>query len=336
MLRVHAAARGVVVLQWPWQQRGGDILGGVARGRAMAALATARRGCSQNGPLTRRPAVALSRRASRLIRRAFLQQTSSSILPPPNRRGPPTAPPPPASALHLTCTWMAPASVEPRHRPSLAPIATSGSGNGNGTANEHDNATLQEPDVGRPQRNSVIPPYWRRHERNLSRLSSYSSDTRPAPIGLEDHTDEGSEQCKVLWAKAVTIDDYVVVSGTAPGLGAYVVWNCTVETLEARFRIILLHPWLTGTQGGPMKIRKRYSEFEELRAKLVQSFPHAVGSMPQFPPKSVVCKSATCTRSCRRMLTAQRASDPGSSSAASRAWRISSSACASVAVDSHG
>jgi len=106
-------------------------------------------------------------------------------------------------------------------------------------------------------------------------MSSYSTDNgQPTPIGLEDHTDEGSEQCKVLWAKSVTIDDYVVVGGTAPGLGSYVVWNCTVETLD----------------GGPMKIRKRYSEFEDLRAKLVQTFPHATGSMPQFPPKSVVSR----------------------------------------------
>jgi hypothetical protein len=34
----------------------------------------------------------------------------------------------------------------------------------------------------------------------------------------------------------------------------------------------------------------RYSEFEDLYQKLVQTFPHAVGSMPQFPPKSVICK----------------------------------------------
>lgn len=82
-------------------------------------------------------------------------------------------------------------------------------------------------------RNSVVPPYWQRHERHASRMSSYSTDNgRPAPISLEDHTDDGSEQCKALWAKGVTIDDYVVVSGTAPGLGAYVVWNCTVETLD--------------------------------------------------------------------------------------------------------
>lgn len=82
---------------------------------------------------------------------------------------------------------------------------------------------------------SVVPPYWQSHQRNASYLSNYSADNgRPTPIGLEDHTDEGSDHCKVLWAKGVTIDDYVVISGTAaaPGFGAYVVFNCTVETLD--------------------------------------------------------------------------------------------------------
>jgi hypothetical protein len=95
------------------------------------------------------------------------------------------------------------------------------------------------------ERNSVVPPYWQRHERNGSRMSSYTSDGRPTPIALEDHTDETSDQCRVLWAKGVTIDDYVVVSGTAPGLGAYVVWNCTVETLHVSFsesRILRSNP----------------------------------------------------------------------------------------------
>ncbi|KAF1912660.1 Phox homologous domain-containing protein [Ampelomyces quisqualis] len=129
--------------------------------------------------------------------------------------------------------------------------------------------------TAQPERSSVVPPYWQRHGRHPSRMSSCSTDNGHAtPISLEDHTAEGSEQCRVLWAKAVTIDDYVVVSGTAPGLGAYVVWNCTVETLD----------------GGPMKIRKRYSEFEDLHQKLVQTFPYAVSSMPQFPPKSVISR----------------------------------------------
>jgi hypothetical protein len=96
-----------------------------------------------------------------------------------------------------------------------------------------------EPATGRPDRNSVgvvPPPYWQRHERHASYLSTYSAENgRPTPIGLEDHTDEGTDHFKVLWAKGVTIDDYVVVGGTAPGLGSYVVWNCTVETLDVSF-----------------------------------------------------------------------------------------------------
>jgi hypothetical protein len=115
---------------------------------------------------------------------------------------------------------MEPASIQPdttRRSPSPA----------------RDGAKAATGTAARPERNSVIPPYWQRHERHASRMSSYSTDNgHPTPISLEDHTDEGSDQCRVLWAKGVTIDDYVVVSGTAPGLGAYVVWNCTVETLD--------------------------------------------------------------------------------------------------------
>ncbi|EDU46095.1 PX domain containing protein [Pyrenophora tritici-repentis] len=120
----------------------------------------------------------------------------------------------------------------------------------------------------------VSPPYWQQQHQRHSYLSTYSADGHPTPISLEDHTDEGSDHCKVLWAKGVTIDDYVVVSGSAPGLGAYVVWNCTVETLD----------------GGPMKIRKRYSEFEDLHTKLLKTFPDAAASLPQFPPKSVISR----------------------------------------------
>jgi len=42
-----------------------------------------------------------------------------------------------------------------------------------------------------------------------------------------------------------------------------------------------------------MLINRRYSEFEDLHQKLLQTFPHAASSMPQFPPKSVICKSHT-------------------------------------------
>lgn len=90
----------------------------------------------------------------------------------------------------------------------------------------------------RPERSSIVPPYWQAHERSVSRLSCNSENggARPAPILLEDHTDAGSEQCKALWARHVSIDDYVIISGSAPALGAYVVWNCTVETLDVSLR----------------------------------------------------------------------------------------------------
>lgn len=115
----------------------------------------------------------------------------------------------------------------------MEPVSSETVNESSPSPSREDGATLA---TARPERNSVVPPYWQRHERNGSRLSSYTSDAG-ARIVLEDHTDEGSEQCKVLWAKHVTIDDYLVVSGTAPGLGAYspgqyVVWNCTVETLD--------------------------------------------------------------------------------------------------------
>ena len=112
------------------------------------------------------------------------------------------------------------------------------------------------------QTHEVVPPYWQMHCRNESTLSTASLHLRPSGIVLEDHTEEQCEQSKALWAREVTIDDYTVVSGSAPGIGAYVVWNCTVETLNVSYtfstrklepRICINH-----AQGGPMKIRKRY------------------------------------------------------------------------------
>lgn len=75
----------------------------------------------------------------------------------------------------------------------------------------------------------VIPPYWS-HHRNISRTSQISLD-QPA-ITLEDHTeDPNSETSRGLWAKSVTVDDYAVVQGKT-GVGAYVVWNCRIQTLD--------------------------------------------------------------------------------------------------------
>lgn len=39
-----------------------------------------------------------------------------------------------------------------------------------------------------------------------------------------------------------------------------------------------------------MNIRKRYSEFDEFRSRLILSFPNSEAAVPPLPPKSVISK----------------------------------------------
>ena len=96
-------------------------------------------------------------------------------------------------------------------------------------------AAKMPPNSQQNETHEDVPPYWQMHCRNESALSTASLHLRPSGILLEDHTEEQCEQSKALWAREVTIDDYTVVSGSAPGIGAYVVWNCTVETLNVSY-----------------------------------------------------------------------------------------------------
>ena len=121
----------------------------------------------------------------------------------------------------------------------------------------------------------LSPPYWQ-HQRSIS-SASQASLQRPPPITLSDNTEPDTESPSqsALWAKTVSIDSYVIVRGNPTGLGAYVVWNCQVQTLD----------------GGPMIIRKRFSEFDELRQRLVANFPQSTKkSLPPLPPKSAIYK----------------------------------------------
>ncbi|KAF2163971.1 hypothetical protein M409DRAFT_68212 [Zasmidium cellare ATCC 36951] len=119
------------------------------------------------------------------------------------------------------------------------------------------------------------PPYWSTGPTRHSRSTSYHSlnQTRPPAIVLEDNTDDLHDHSQSCWAQSVSIDEYVVVSGPT-GIGAYVVWHCTVSTLK----------------GGDLCIRKRYSEFDRLREDLVRAFPHAEVMIPPLPRKSVVSR----------------------------------------------
>jgi hypothetical protein len=74
------------------------------------------------------------------------------------------------------------------------------------------------------------PPYWQ-HKRSISHLSQISLD-RPRPITLRDRTGSLSSTSGALWAKSISIEDYVIVSGNVTGIGAYVVWTCKVQTLD--------------------------------------------------------------------------------------------------------
>lgn len=43
-------------------------------------------------------------------------------------------------------------------------------------------------------------------------------------------------------------------------------------------------------QGPYMNIRKRYSEFDEFRHQLIQTFPAFEAAVPVLPPKSVISR----------------------------------------------
>ena len=74
------------------------------------------------------------------------------------------------------------------------------------------------------------PPYWQ-HRRSVSHVSQISID-RPRPITLRDRTESVSSSSGALWAKSISIEDYVVVRGNVTGIGDYVVWICKVQTLD--------------------------------------------------------------------------------------------------------
>ncbi|ORY96160.1 hypothetical protein BCR43DRAFT_563542 [Syncephalastrum racemosum] len=58
------------------------------------------------------------------------------------------------------------------------------------------------------------------------------------------------------------------------GYGSYICYNCTILS----------------DKGPPITVRKRYSDFVDLREELVRNFPRLKKSIPKLPPKKVVGK----------------------------------------------
>ncbi|KAG6080662.1 hypothetical protein E4U30_000541 [Claviceps sp. LM220 group G6] len=118
------------------------------------------------------------------------------------------------------------------------------------------------------------PPYWKTTA-NYPRNRSAESILPAGAITLQDNeTSEHNDRNNACWAKSVEIVDYTVVNGGATSIGAFVVWNVRVETLNRSY----------------MNIRKRYSEFDDFRGKLVKTFPNFENAVPLLPPKSLISK----------------------------------------------
>lgn len=75
---------------------------------------------------------------------------------------------------------------------------------------------------------SPAPVYWQHR-----RYESYASigSNKPPPITLEDNTEDVPDVKSPLWAKHVSIDDHIIVTGRA-GVGDYTVWNVQIDTLD--------------------------------------------------------------------------------------------------------
>ena len=72
-----------------------------------------------------------------------------------------------------------------------------------------------------------------------------------------------------------------------------------------------------------MLIEFRYSEFDQLRYRLVQTFPHS--EVPELPPKSVICEFQDCGHVCLKAsdMTSQQDSAHDSLTSARRVSPIS-------------
>ncbi|KAM3521211.1 hypothetical protein MY4038_009124 [Beauveria bassiana] len=181
------------------------------------------------------------------------------------------------------------------HGGDAAAVQTAGSGDTK-THGAHDGSGNGAPSNGRLRCSSpdgpehetattaamTMPPYWQNMPSRAARgraASVQSSDSSGRPTGailLLDHEadDDAQDRNNACWARSVEIVDYTVVNGGATSIGAFVVWNVRVETL----------------QGSYMNVRKRYSEFDTLRYRLMKSFPNFDAAVPSLPPKSVISK----------------------------------------------
>lgn len=76
------------------------------------------------------------------------------------------------------------------------------------------------------------PPYWMvQHTDNATGASESSFEPRGIIMRDNESEDWGGRN-SACWARSVEIPDYVVVNGSATNIGAFVVFNVRVETIN--------------------------------------------------------------------------------------------------------
>ncbi|KAI1392739.1 Phox-like protein [Hypoxylon trugodes] len=164
--------------------------------------------------------------------------------------------------------------------PNTAPDNAGGNEQTRRTEQEDDQADARNQDTEQESEDVISPvtspPYWTHNPGHTRVASSTSVESIPfGGITLRDNENSSlDERGSACWAKSVEITDHVTVNGSATNIGAFIVWNIRVETLS----------------GSYMNIRKRYSEFDDFRWRLIRTFPNFEAAVPELPPKSIVSK----------------------------------------------
>lgn len=80
------------------------------------------------------------------------------------------------------------------------------------------------------------PPYWLNtrggHQRTISNMSTESFLPAGAITLRDNEASDLDDRNSACWAKSVEIVNHTVVNGSATNIGAFVVWNIRVETLN--------------------------------------------------------------------------------------------------------
>lgn len=90
---------------------------------------------------------------------------------------------------------------------------------------------------------TATPPYWQNLNAHHRRTASSQSSGSILPAGaitlLDNETEDQEDRNSACWAKSVEIVDYTIVNGSATNIGAFVVWNVKVETLNVSCLVTL-------------------------------------------------------------------------------------------------